>query len=99
MHEVKRYMFLFAFACFGVVFTSSRMNFALDAALKRSNSLVVAVFGVAGWLLTTYLDNVNKRFDRSDARMEGMENRVNARMEGVEKQLKTLTDLLTARRT
>ena len=51
-----------------------------------STVLVTGGFAVAGWLLSSFLDSVEKRFDQVDEQFEK-----------VERQLEKLTELLTQR--
>ena len=74
------------FAGFGWLLTQSSLSVALATALKQADVLVTGAFAAAGWLLSSYLGHVEKRFDG-----------VNKRFNGVNKQLKELKDLLTQR--
>ena len=77
---------------------------ALATALKQADVLVTGAFAAAGWLLSSYLGHVDKRFDDaaklSNERFNGVNKRfngVNKRFNGVNKQLKELKELLTQR--
>ncbi len=83
------------FALFGKVLMASGLRAALTEALKNAEVLVTGVFAASGWLLSSYLDNVNKRFDKVDnnvnKRFENMDNNVNKRFENMDKRFE-ITD-------
>ena len=73
-----------------------------------STVLVTGGFAVAGWLLSSFLDSVERRFDKvdelfkkSDERVDELfkksDERVDEHFEKVERQLEKLTELLTKR--
>ena len=84
---VARVMPILVFALFGKVLMASSVRVALTEALKNADVFVTGMFGASGWLLSSYLDKVDKRFDDVDKRFDD-----------VKTQFQTLTDLLMPRR-
>ena len=85
------------FAGFGWLLTQSSLSVALATALKQADVLVTGAFAAAGWLLSSYLGHVDKRFDDAAKLSNQRFNGVNKRFNGVNKQLKELKELLTQR--
>ena len=57
------------FAGFGWLLAQSSLRVALAAAVKQADALVTGVFAAAGWLLSSYLGRVEKRFDGVDKQL------------------------------
>jgi len=55
---------------FGWALLQSSLQKPLSLALERADVLVTAVFGLGGWAFVRFLDNINKRFDLADQRVE-----------------------------
>ena len=60
------------FAFFAKVLLASSSRMAPAEAPKNADVLVTGAFAASGWLLSTYLDNVNKRFDALSAQLNSV---------------------------
>ena len=65
LYALARMMPVLVFAVFGLLLAQSSLSVALAAALKQADALVTGVFAAAGWLLSSYLGHVEKRFDNA----------------------------------
>ena len=63
---------LLAFALFGAVLVRSDVSQVLAAALNNAEVLVTGVFAAGGWILSSYLSHVEKRFDDLSKQLEGL---------------------------
>ena len=82
-HAVARMVPVVVFALFGYILMASGLRHALAEALKSADVLVTGGFAVAGWLLSAFLDSVEKRFDKVDKQFDK-----------VQSQFEKLTDLI-----
>jgi hypothetical protein len=113
LNVLARMMPILVFTLFGAFLMASSVRVALAEALKHADVLVTGFLAVSGWGLSSYLDNVdkrfddaaaltNKRFDDADAltnkRFDDADALTNKRFDDVNTQLKTLTELLMPRR-
>ena len=98
LYALARMMPVLVFAVFGWLLAQSSLSVALAAALKQADALVTGVFAAAGWLLSSYLGHVEKRFDNAAELSNKRFDETNKRFDGVNKQLTELTELLTQRR-
>ena len=111
LRALAQMMPVLVLAGFGWLLMQSSLRVALETAVKQADVLVTGAFAAAGWLLSSYLGHVDKRFDDvnerfdnaaklSNERFNGVNKRfngVNKRFNGVNKQLKELKELLTQR--
>jgi activator of 2-hydroxyglutaryl-CoA dehydratase len=108
LRALAQMMPVLVFAGFGWLLMQSSLSVALATAMKQADVLVTGAFAAAGWLLSSYLGHVDKRFDDaaklSNERFNDVNKRFdnaaklsNKRFNGVNKQLKELKELLTQR--
>ena len=69
LRALAQMMPVLVFAGFGRLLMQSSLSVALAAALKQSDVFVTGAFAAAGWLLSSYLGHVEKRFDGVDEQL------------------------------
>ena len=97
LRALAQMMPVLVFAGFGRLLMQSSLSVALATAMKQTDVLVTGAFAAAGWLLSSYLGHVDKRFDSVNERFDNVNKRFDKRFNSVNKQLKELKELLTQR--
>ena len=97
LYALARMVPVLVLAGFGWLLTHSSLSVALATAMKQADVLVTGAFAAAGWLLSSYLGRVEKRFDDAAELSAKRFDETNTRFDDVDKQLAELKELLTQR--